>query len=88
MIMIVHTSDNSSVSLGPSPFSPLTANETKIQFARIASLLRSFAVSSCSCCIDLSFKMKRDPLRADWSSGKSGKSGTHYNSVQREQIMP
>ena len=39
---------------------------------RIACLLRSFAVSSCSCCIDSSIKMQGDPLRADWSSGKSG----------------
>ena len=45
----------------------------------------SFAVSSCSCCIDLSVKMQRDLLRADWSSGKSG---MHHNSVLGDQITP
>ena len=54
---------------------------------RIACSLRSFAVSSCSCCIDSSIKMQEDPLRVDWSSRKSG---THRNShgVRGERITP
>ena len=61
----------------------------QIQFARIACLLRSFAVSSCSCCIDPSVKIQEGPLRADWLSWKSGTGeGTGHNSVRGEQITP
>ena len=36
---------------------------------RISCLLHSFAVRSCSYCIDPSPKLQREPFRADWSSG-------------------
>ena len=39
----------------------------------------------CSCCIDPSFKMQGDTLRAYRSSGKSG---MLHNSVRGEQITP
>ena len=37
---------------------------------RIACLLHSFTVSSCSCCVDPSVKLLRNLLRADLSSGE------------------
>ena len=46
--------------------------EDQIQFARIAYLLHNSAASSCTCCIDPSFKLQGNLLQADFFSGESG----------------
>ena len=42
----------------------------------------SSLIPSCTCCIDPSLKLQRDPLQADWEPG------THHNGIQGEQITP
>ena len=37
----------------------------------LGHLLRNSAVSSCTCCINLSFKLQGDLLQADFVSGES-----------------
>ena len=50
----------------------------------IACLLHSSTASSCTCCIDPSFKLQGDLIRAYLSSGESG---IHPNGIRDEKIM-